>query len=353
MADWTPQSRAEEILFKTINGEPYDGLPQSRIEELLLELKEVIEQGGGGGGGTSDYSQLSNKPSINGSTLIGNKTSADLGLADEYTTITYAQWQAMTDEQRESGKYYVTDVPGYDVPIENIFVPQIFSLSERQVGVWADGKPLYQKSYVFTFNSTASIILDSNITQSVASLISISTSYSRSGDGANVAPFISDQVARMFIDADGVKHEGVGYASWMGTVNGLVTIKYTKTADTVGSGEWTSQGVPAVHYSTDEQVVGTWVDGKTLYQKTIVTNAQVVLSDNSWTAVPFASGDVPSDADIMFCTEWFNPIDSHLICDNRTRFIYDNGAIKGATSQTGGQTVPAGLTLTIRYTKSS
>lgn len=50
MADWTPQSRAEEILFKTINGEPYDGLPQSRIEELLLELKEVIEQGGGGGG---------------------------------------------------------------------------------------------------------------------------------------------------------------------------------------------------------------------------------------------------------------------------------------------------------------
>ena len=307
----------------------------------------------GGGGGTSDYSQLSNKPSINGSTLIGNKTSADLGLADEYTTITYAQWQAMTDEQRESGKYYVTDVPGYDVPIENVFVPQIYSLSERQVGVWADGKPLYQKSYVFTFNSTASIILDSNITQSVASLISISTSYSRSGDGANVAPFISDQVARIFIDADGVKHEGVGYASWMGTVNGLVTIKYTKTADTVGSGEWTSQGVPAVHYSTDEQVVGTWVDGKTLYQKTIVTNAQVALRDNSWTAVPFASGDVPSDADIMFCTEWFNPIDSHLICDNRTRFIYENGAIKGATSQTGGQTVPAGLTLTIRYTKSS
>lgn len=52
MADWTPQSRAEEILFKTINGEPYDGLPQSRIEELLLELKDVIESGGGGGGST-------------------------------------------------------------------------------------------------------------------------------------------------------------------------------------------------------------------------------------------------------------------------------------------------------------
>lgn len=80
MADWTPQSRAEEILFKTINGEPYDGLPQSRIEELLLELKEVIEQGGGGGGGTDNYNSLKNLPQINGTTLKGNKTASDLGL---------------------------------------------------------------------------------------------------------------------------------------------------------------------------------------------------------------------------------------------------------------------------------
>lgn len=81
MADWTPQSRAEEILFNTINGEPYDGLPQSRIEELLLELKEVIEEGGGGGGGTTNYNQLQNLPQINGTTLKGNKTTTDLGLS--------------------------------------------------------------------------------------------------------------------------------------------------------------------------------------------------------------------------------------------------------------------------------
>ena len=35
---------------------------------------------GGGGGGTTDYSALSNKPSINDVTLSGNKTAADLGL---------------------------------------------------------------------------------------------------------------------------------------------------------------------------------------------------------------------------------------------------------------------------------
>lgn len=48
----------------------------------------------GGGGGTSDYPDLTNKPQINGVTLVGNKTSSDLlisinGLAD--TVITNAQ----------------------------------------------------------------------------------------------------------------------------------------------------------------------------------------------------------------------------------------------------------------------
>ena len=82
MADWTPQSRAEEILFKTINGEPYDGLPQSRIEELLLELKDAIESGGGGGGGTDNYNLLKNLPQINGQTVKGNVSGTTLGLVN-------------------------------------------------------------------------------------------------------------------------------------------------------------------------------------------------------------------------------------------------------------------------------
>lgn len=36
--------------------------------------------GGGGTGGTTDYTELENKPSINGVTLSGNKTASDLGL---------------------------------------------------------------------------------------------------------------------------------------------------------------------------------------------------------------------------------------------------------------------------------
>ena len=50
----------------------------------------TINSTGGGGGGTSDYTQLTNKPSINNITLSGNKTSSDLGLqpAGNYVTNT-------------------------------------------------------------------------------------------------------------------------------------------------------------------------------------------------------------------------------------------------------------------------
>lgn len=73
-------SRTEDILRSTIDGTSYDEPPQSRVEELLLELKEVIEAGGGGGGGTTNYNALTNKPSINGVTLQGDKSTSDLDI---------------------------------------------------------------------------------------------------------------------------------------------------------------------------------------------------------------------------------------------------------------------------------
>lgn len=79
-----PQSRTEAILRATIDGQEYNNLPESRIEALLLELKEVIEAGGGGGG-TNDYSQLINKPQINGQELNGNMSTDDLHIEQPLT----------------------------------------------------------------------------------------------------------------------------------------------------------------------------------------------------------------------------------------------------------------------------
>jgi len=41
--------------------------------------------GGGGGGGTDNYNELNNRPQINSTTLTGNKSASDLGLAEAPT----------------------------------------------------------------------------------------------------------------------------------------------------------------------------------------------------------------------------------------------------------------------------
>lgn len=47
-----------------------------------IALAAAMGKGEGGGGGTTDYDDLTDKPEINGNQLVGNKTSANLGLQD-------------------------------------------------------------------------------------------------------------------------------------------------------------------------------------------------------------------------------------------------------------------------------
>lgn len=65
-------------------GEGYYNLdPIVRKEFYYADIINALKNGGGGGGGTSDYTQLTNKPEINGTALTGNKSSSDLGLQDK------------------------------------------------------------------------------------------------------------------------------------------------------------------------------------------------------------------------------------------------------------------------------
>lgn len=82
--------------------------------EILYQIVDELEAqgGGGGGGGTDDYTQLSNKPQINGHTLTGNKSGSSLGLAstsdlEAYLTsseaaATYQTLAGMSDYLTES-----------------------------------------------------------------------------------------------------------------------------------------------------------------------------------------------------------------------------------------------------------
>jgi hypothetical protein len=128
------ESRIEDILSATIGGKSYNKPSESRIETLLINLKEQIDDkvdkvsgkglstndfttaektklddlaeiksigtglalddstgelvttGGSGGGGTLDYTELINKPQINSVILSGNKSLSDLGITYESKT---------------------------------------------------------------------------------------------------------------------------------------------------------------------------------------------------------------------------------------------------------------------------
>lgn len=61
-----------------------------------LRVKQAINANkGSGGSGTSNYSDLENKPKINGVVLEGNKTSGELGLTGDKTYVHHQSTPAL------------------------------------------------------------------------------------------------------------------------------------------------------------------------------------------------------------------------------------------------------------------
>lgn len=80
-------------IMKELRFLPYSEFPEiGREETLYIDTDNnamyyyngstYVALSGGGGGGTDNYNALTNKPSVNSVTLIGNKTSSELGLQE-------------------------------------------------------------------------------------------------------------------------------------------------------------------------------------------------------------------------------------------------------------------------------
>lgn len=82
-----PITRTEQYYAYLAGESSYLPEPITREERYLYYLCVNGSGGGGGETGTSNYNDLSNKPSINGVTLSGNKTSEDLGISAKMTQV--------------------------------------------------------------------------------------------------------------------------------------------------------------------------------------------------------------------------------------------------------------------------
>lgn len=159
------------------------------------------------------------------------------------------------------------------------FQPVIYSTEEREIGVWTDGKPLYQKTFILNPTQATETIDISSL--HIDKMVSRNTTCTRDTGGSGIqqkdVQYRSESVGSdtygliceirgtdLYFDISGYNYSQITEIR--------ATLQYTKTTDVAGSGSWTPQGVPTHHYSTDEQVIGTWIDGSTLYEKTIHIN---------------------------------------------------------------------------------
>lgn len=199
-------------------------------EPTKWERTTAGEEGGSGGGGNADYVEL-----------------------------TQAEYDLLTPQEKMNGKlYFITDGQGEG---DAYFYPIIYSTEEREVGVWIDNKPLYSKVFDLgsdvqvSYNSFTDTSIDASDMEKV---VDAKGFYSTGVTVYNVIGNINNNIIRLQTDRNGVA-ASIRY----------VLLFYTKTTDVAGSGKYNTLGVPTVHYSTDEQIVGTWVDGNTIYQKSI------------------------------------------------------------------------------------
>ena len=192
--------------------------------------------------------------------------------------LTYAEYNALSESEKMNGtEYYIKDINGDG----QAFQPVIYSLDEREIGVWTDGKPLYEKTVVLTNLSSGTDVSAAHEIANIDTVVSYSGGFYSSNDVIEISSVILKDATSSSSYVNGqwtaaivsVSKTNINYGLGNNVFNRVdnikLTIRYTKTTDTAGSGTWTPQGVPAHHYLTDEHIVGTWVDGSTLYEKTV------------------------------------------------------------------------------------
>ena len=140
---------------------------------------------------------------------------------------------------------------------------------EREVGVWIDGKPLYEKTIQFSSNLSSSGIYNHQHGIPNIDLVTdlFGFGYTQSGNTYPINNGRNGNLLGAWANSTYVSLYIGNNDLWSG--DWTVTLRYTKTTDAPGQGLWAGNGAMAHHYSTDEVIVGTWIDGKPLYEKTI------------------------------------------------------------------------------------
>ena len=213
---------------------------------------------------------------VNGESVVDGNKEAQI---KSYKEVTQAEYNALPDSKLNDGILYcIKDTGGADG-----FPPLIYSDEEREIGVWRDGKPLYQKTINFGSLPNHELKTVAHGIQNLDRIVNYSA-VTKNGTGTTYFPLSRANDNTQYIIDIYFSNTDINIVTYGDrTAHSVyVTLQYTKTTDTAGSGTWTIQGGYAHHYSTSEKVIGTWIDGKPLYEKT-VTFGNIPAGTNNYT----------------------------------------------------------------------
>ena len=283
--------------------------------------------------------------------IIKNKT--PYSSSSIIVELTQAEYDALSTQEKNSNVFYcITDENGD----EQSFQPVIYSTKEREVGVWTDGKPLYEKTlYVASGQINSTTFINMPTQSGIERLVS----YKGSAYDVNEQRYYALPYNRIR-DVEGIwilcyvlsDHTltPVLFTRQSATYNLsdiFVTIQYTKVADTPGSGIWTTSGVPAVHYSENEHEVGTWIDGGTLYEKTLYYSS-ISASKTDWTQlIQF------DEADMLLSYNTRATWNNRQLDNAYLRISLYNGYLYHYEGELANGSTLSNYCATIRYTKST
>jgi hypothetical protein len=230
----------------------------------------------------------------------GTKLYAPSGGSDVTVTTKTSTGTNIADIEVDGTTYRLFAPSGGGGGGEAIETAFVYSNEERVVGVWTDNRPLYQKNiYIgsLTYNTSWHQI-PHNISN-LGEVVKVYGRFKYLGDGTwyefpNTRPKQTTSVCV------GCNITNIQYMNnWLPDAeNASITLQYTKTTDTPGSAPYVTSGSYAHHYSTDEQVVGTWIDGSTLYERVYVLDNAIEIQSGQWYTTTIPANNVNIIVDV-------------------------------------------------------
>lgn len=271
--------------------------------------------------------------------------------------LTQAEYDALTEAEKKNGTiYFITDnyvgstyVGAYDT---------IYSTTERVVGSYM-GKPLYQKTVVDTMPT---ISVDGTVYYKTVDISSLNAEFAFVSAGAvHVAGTGQGEQWASLNDAWLKSTDTQPYFARALVINNCtemqfgsnrtvfseqpihITLQYTKTTDTTSPVEYASPN----DYSTSEKIVGTWIDGKPIYQKTVNCGTSIGVINHN-----IANIDKVVDASGVGFDATGGGYNIPFAGDNWIQ-CYGTRTRIDLQSKASGWNLSGGIYITLKYTKTS